>query len=238
MLVAISDATRMRFLELLPHYPSSRVRTIYPGSRFDGAADAASLPAGLSRFGFWLVVGTLEPRKNLRRLVRAYARLVHSNAGTPPLVIAGGEGWMEDDFDALLSDLGIGERVRRLGYVDDATLASLYANCLAFVYPSLVEGFGLPVLEAMTMGAAVITSNRSSLPEIVGDAGLTVPPEDEEALAGAMRTLADNPGTRERLRAAALRRAAGFSWAAAARSVLEVYQEVLARPPLQRELTL
>jgi glycosyltransferase involved in cell wall biosynthesis len=232
MLVAISEATRTRFLELFPHYPASRVRTIYPGSRFHLPAAIGRLPDGLIPSGFWLAVGTLEPRKNLRRLVRAFARLVQACPEMPPLVIAGGDGWLEEDFDALLAELGIAARVRRLGYVDDPTLAALYTGCLAFVYPSLVEGFGLPVLEAMSLGAAVITSDRSSLPEIVGAAGLLVNPEDERAIEAAMARLMTDASLRDRLRELGRHRAKGFSWSAAARAVLELYEEVRRRPPL------
>jgi glycosyltransferase involved in cell wall biosynthesis len=230
MLVAISEATRKRFLELFPHYPLSRVRTVYPASRFEAGRMADGVPNGLAPSGFWLTVGTLEPRKNLRRLARAYALLVHESRETLPLVIAGGSGWLEEGFADLLEELGIGGRVRMLGYVEDEVLAALYANCFAFVYPSMVEGFGLPVLEAMSLGAAVITSDRSSLPEVVGEAGLTVDPEDEQALAAAMRTLASGEEIRARLREAAQARARRFSWLSAAKTVLSLYEEALARP--------
>jgi glycosyltransferase involved in cell wall biosynthesis len=229
MLIAISDATRARFLELFPHYPPSRVRTVYPASRFAAGQPTAELPSPLAPHAYWLAVGTVEPRKNLRRLVQAYAALVREWPDTPPLVIAGGQGWLEQGFDRFVEELGIGDRVHRLGYVDDPILAALYANCFAFVYPSLVEGFGLPVLEAMTLGAATITSNCSSLPEIAGDAALTVDPEDEAALSAAMLTLKSGD-SRDTLRSRAQRRAARFSWRAAARAVSGIYEEVRLQP--------
>ncbi len=237
MMIAISEATRTRFLELFPHYPSSRVRTVYPASRFSVGQAVGMLPDGLEHDGFWLAVGTIEPRKNLRRLVRAYAVLVQEYPQTGPLVIAGGSGWLEDNFDAYIGELGIAARVRRLGYVSDEELAALYAGCHAFVYPSLVEGFGLPVLEAMSLGAAVITSNRSSMPEIAGDAALTVDPADDAEIASAMRQLANDHLLRARLRDDATARSRSFSWQSAAQQVLRVYHEVCSRQPLTSDIT-
>lgn len=224
LLLAISAHTRDRFLAHFPHYPADRVRVVPPASRFEAAPGAA--PAGLEPGGFWLSVGTLEPRKNLRRLLRAFARV----ATDRPLVMAGGRGWLEEGLESFVGELGLADRVRVLGYVDDATLAWLYANCFAFAYPSLVEGFGMPALEAMSLGAAVVTSNRSSLPEVTGDAALAVDPEDEEALAAALARLESEPALRDDLRARARERARRFSWDEAARRTLELYAEALARP--------
>jgi glycosyltransferase involved in cell wall biosynthesis len=234
MLIAISEATRSRFLELFPHYPASRVRTVYPASRFDADQPLSELPSDVRRREFWLAVGTLEPRKNLRRLARAYAALVREWPNTPPLVLAGGAGWLEDDFGRFLDELGISSRVKRLGYVEDSLLAALYANCYGFVYPSLAEGFGLPVLEAMGMGAAAITSNRSSLPEVADNAALTIDPEDEVALTGAMLTLADE-SVRQSLSNRAQAHARLFSWGKAAKETLAVYEDAISQPRLVDE---
>ena len=145
-------------------------------------------------------------------------------------MLAGGPGWLEDDLEAYVAALGLRDRVRVLGYVDDETLRWLYAGCCAFAYPSLVEGFGLPVLEAMSMGAAVVTSDRSSLPEVAGDAALVVDPTDEAALAAALQRLAAEPALRNQLRERGLSRARSFSWTAAARQTLELYRLALALP--------
>jgi glycosyltransferase involved in cell wall biosynthesis len=236
MLIAISEATRSRFLELFPHYPGSRVKTVYPASRFTPEQRPGRPPGGLKTDTFWLAVGTVEPRKNLRRLVRAYAALVREHPTTGPLVIAGGTGWLEEDFNAFVRDTGVSDRIQRLGYVSDEQLAALYAGCFAFVYPSLVEGFGMPVLEAMSLGAAVITSNRSSMPEIVSDTGFTVDPEDEAALAAAMSLLQTEAPLRARLRDAARLRATRFSWVDSAQMVLDTYKEVLNLPSLHTGL--
>lgn len=229
MLVAISEHSRSRFLHLFPHYPADCVRVVYPGSRFLGTRPESAPVNGLAPEGFWLSVGTLEPRKNLRHLLRAFARLRNETGESRPLVLAGGAGWKEEGLESFVSELGLRDAVRFLGYVDDPALRWLYGHCFAFVYPSLVEGFGLPVVEAMSLGAAVVTSNSSSLPEVVGPAALLVPPEDEAAIAAVMGRLSSDAALRDRLRSAARDRALRFSWDKAAREVLDVYGEVVAR---------
>jgi glycosyltransferase involved in cell wall biosynthesis len=160
--------------------------------------------------GFVLAVGTLEPRKNLPRLVRAYASLPGELQDRHPLVIVGKTGWQAGDTLASLSDLG--DRCHLLGYIPDERLARLYARCTVFCYPSLGEGFGLPVLEAMHAGAAVVTSNRSSLPEVGGDAVEYVDPFDEGSIAAGMERLLRDPERRAELSGRAARRARTFSW--------------------------
>jgi glycosyltransferase involved in cell wall biosynthesis len=233
LLLAISEHSRARFLAHFPHVPPDRVRVVHPSSRFEDGRPprAAAAPDGLEPGGFFLSVGTLEPRKNLRRLLAAFARVTAAGDTALPLVLAGGRGWLEDGLEAYVSSLGLDGRVRVLGYVDDETLRWLYASCFAFAYPSLVEGFGLPVLEAMSLGAAVVTSDRSSLPEVAGDAALAVDPTDEGALAAALRRLAVEPALRDALRERAGARARRFSWTGAARQTLALYAEALALPP-------
>lgn len=232
LLLAISSHSRARYLAHFPHVPADRVKVVHPASRFADARpprDEAA-PGGLEPGRFLLSVGTLEPRKNLRRLLAAYARLAAAGDVDVPLVMAGGRGWLEDGLESYVASLGIAGRVRVLGYVDDETLRWLYARCLAFAYPSLVEGFGLPVLEAMGHGAAVLTSDRSSLPEVAGDAALAVDPGDEQAIAAALRRLATEPGLRDALKTRALERSARFSWTQAARQTVDAYHEVRERP--------
>jgi len=234
-IVAISEYSRSHFLRTFPHYPKDRIDVVYPGSRFEARAGLPR-PARLSRLqpnSFWLSVATLEPRKNHRRLIEAYARVKAEAGATFPLVLAGGRGWLMEDFEKTLSGLQAGADVILTGYVSDSELQWLYENCFAFVYPSLFEGFGLPVLEAMSLGAAVIASNTSSLPEIVGSAGVLVNPCDVEEIVAAMRLLTASGDCRETFRELALPRARLFSWRSAARRVLELYDE-LARPAAPR----
>lgn len=170
------------------------------------AAEEAELPAP----GFVLAVGTLEPRKNLPRLVAAYTRLDPALQQAHPLVVVGALGWEAGEtLEALRS---LGERCTMLGYVSDAALAELYERCALFCYPSLGEGFGLPVLEAMSQGAAVLTSNVSSLPEIGGDAVEYVDPRSVADIAAGIGRLLSDPPRREELVRLGRQRAAGFSW--------------------------
>jgi glycosyltransferase involved in cell wall biosynthesis len=173
-------------------------------------------------------------------LLQAYARLKAQLGESFPLVLAGGKGWLMEDFESFMDRLGLREDVVVLGYVEETELQWLYQNCFAFLYPSLFEGFGLPVLEAMTLGAPVIASNTTSLPEIVGQAGLLVDPLAEESICNAMHRLATGQINREVLREQAMVRAREFSWRSTAERVREVYQHVIRQPrfgePQQRPL--
>jgi glycosyltransferase involved in cell wall biosynthesis len=228
-IVAISDYSRRHFLNVFPHYPSSRMAVVPLASRFAGQPVPAQPEAlGYLKPGqFWLNVATIEPRKNPRRLAQAYARLKAEVGATYPLVLAGGRGWLMEDFEDYLIELGIREDVHLLGYVDDSTVIWLLKNCFALVYPSLFEGFGLPVLEAMSQGAAVITSNTTSIPEVIGDAGLLIDPMDVESIYQAMRQLYQGEIDRSSLQTRGLERSKLFSWQSSARQVMSIYEQVM-----------
>jgi glycosyltransferase involved in cell wall biosynthesis len=231
-IIAISAYSRHHFLDVFPHYPEDRIGVIHPASRFDGPTEN-SKPASLASLQadqFWLNVGTLEPRKNHHHLLQAYARFKAEQGSAFPLVLTGSDGWLMGDFHRWLDDLGLQQDVITLGYVDDTILQWLYQHCFAFVYPSFFEGFGLPVLEAMSLGAAVIASNVTSLPEIVETNGILVDPHDVESICHGMRQLATDPLLRTDLRDRAQSQAAKFSWSSAARETLACYQEVLSAP--------
>ncbi|MGH9937663.1 MAG: glycosyltransferase family 4 protein, partial [Blastocatellia bacterium] len=176
---------------------------------------------------YLLYVGTIEPRKNLLTLLRAYDELLRTTPRRPQLVLCGGRGWLCDEVFKLVEDLRLQDQVRFTGYVEDADLPALYSAAEAFVYPSLYEGFGLPPLEAMACGAPVITSDVSSLPEVIGEAGLTHAPNDARALTAAMAKLLGDETTREYFRRAGLKQASNFSWERAARETQSVYDELL-----------
>ncbi len=170
-------------------------------------AEASTLPAP----GFVLAVGTLEPRKNLPRLVAAYKALDEELQRRHPLVVVGALGWETGEtLDSLRS---LGDRARMLGYVSDAALAELYRRCAVFCYPSLGEGFGLPVLEAMAAGAAVLTSNVSSLPEVGGEAVAYADPLRVQDIAAQLQSLLGDESRRAELAELAQARASEFSWA-------------------------
>ena len=232
LIIAISNYSRQHFLEVFPHYPAERVVVVYPASRFSAPSDLTRPPylPPLQPHSFWLHVGTLEPRKNHQRLLQAYARLKAHLGQSMPLVLVGGQGWLMDDLAQTLEDLGVQQDVIHLGYIDDTALQWLYQYCFAFVFPSLFEGFGLPVLEAMSLGAPVIASAVTSVPEITGAAGVLVDPQQEEAIYGAMLQLATDPQFCASLRHQARQQAAKFSWSATAQTVLNCYQEVLTHP--------
>jgi glycosyltransferase involved in cell wall biosynthesis len=230
-IIAISNYSRRHFLATFPHYSADKIQVVYPASRFTKIIKQER-PKRFAQFmpeQFWLNVGTLEPRKNQYRLLQAYAKLKAQQKQAMPLVLAGGEGWLMDDFKKKVVELGLQQDVHWVGYADDAELQWLYQNCFCLVYPSLFEGFGLPVLEAMTLGAPVITSNVSSIPEIVGSSGILIDPFKEDEIVHAMFELVTEKNKRNRLREQALKQANQFSWVTTAKSILEIYNQALAR---------
>lgn len=168
---------------------------------------------------YLLAVGTLEPRKNLLGLLAALAHAGEALHGMP-LVIAGQPGWGGEDLDAHVARLGLAGRVRCTGYVSADDLARLYAGAEAFAFPSRYEGFGIPPLEAMAAGCPVVASNAASLPEVVGEAGLLVPPDDVDALARALVQLVDDRALREALRTRGRAHVRRFTWRASAEVAL------------------
>lgn len=240
-IVTISDYSKSSFLKYFPYYPEERVSVIYLGNRptLKQINDSMLINKVTEKFGleptFWLGVGTIEPRKNYRLLLEAYAKLVSKYKETKPLYIAGGKGWMEGGIQQKVKDLGISDKVKFLGYVSDEELSVLYTKCYAFIYPSLYEGFGLPVLEAMSCGAPVITSNTSSLPEVVGDAGLTINPREINELIEAMNRLNQQSGLRTELKARSTIQANKFSWNTAASQLLNIYEKVLNTEPWHKQ---
>ena len=175
-----------------------------------------------------LSLGSIQPRKNLKRLVGAYARLHRERLGVklPILVLAGKKAWLYRETLRAIEQSGVGDQILLTDYVPETDLPALYSGALCFAYPSYFEGFGLPPLEAMKCGAPVIVGNRTSLPEVVGDAGLLVDPFDEVEIAAALAHLIDNPDLRDKLRVKGLERAAKFNWHDTARRTLKVYKQV------------
>jgi len=223
--LAVSQNTAQAVEEVFP-FARGKVRVVYPGATplAPAAARATLAPLGVDR-PYFLFVGTLEPRKNLRRLLGAYARLPVAVRDGHRLVIAGGSGWGGVDASQLAGELGIAGNVVITGYVDDAHLATLYAHARFLAMPSLYEGFGLPLVEAMSCGVPVLASNVSSLPEVAGDAGLLVDPLDEAAIAQGLQRLLTDDDLHQALAARAREAAARFSWAQAARETWQVFEE-------------
>jgi glycosyltransferase involved in cell wall biosynthesis len=173
-----------------------------------------------------LSVGAIQPRKNLSRLVAAYSRLRRATpeGNLPKLVLAGKCAWLYEETLRTIKELQVSDSVILTGYVPESDLPVLYSGALCFVYPSYFEGFGLPPLEAMKCGVPVIVGNRTSLPEVVGDAAILVDPFDADAIAGAMDKLISDSNLRAELAARGLARAKLFDWRETARQTLTVYQ--------------
>jgi glycosyltransferase involved in cell wall biosynthesis len=181
---------------------------------------------GLEAGRYVLTVGTIEPRKNHVALFRAYAALkARGKVSGAPLVVVGGKGWGWEPVLAEVDRLGLSDDVRFLGFADG--LPELYNGAAVTAYPSRAEGFGLPPLEAMACGCPVVASDATSLPEVVGDAGLLVPPDDVDALAGAIGRALAEPELRSRLSVAGRERAKGFSWRGHAEGVFAAYRRAV-----------
>ena len=229
--LADSKSTRRDLVELLG-VEETRVTVLYPGvePRFRPVNDAEELARVRETYRlpaqFVLGLGTLQPRKNFAVLVAAYAKAVRTSPAECrdlDLVIVGEKGWMFDDILSEASTTGVRERVHLVGFVADEHLPALYSLASVFAFPSLYEGFGLPVLEAMACGVPVIAANNSSLPEVAGEAAVLFDARDESALAQSLIRLQSDVGLRERLIAAGQLQAGGFSWRRAAGELLKLY---------------
>ncbi len=173
-----------------------------------------------------LSVATLEPRKNLIKLIEAYCLLPNSLKNQYKLVLVGGKGWNNEKLIKTIYDLNLKERVIMAGFVKDEDLAYIYNKASLFVYPSLYEGFGLPPLEALSCGVPVIVSNASSLPEVIGRAGILFDPSNEKELARAIEKILTRKDLQESLSLKGLKQAKRFSWARAAEDTLKLFWEV------------
>ncbi len=229
--IAISESTRCDAIKVL-NLPPETIEVIYPGVADEFFSTTPEMVAqvkgcyGLVR-PYVLYVGTIEPRKNVDALLDAYAALKPSTRAEFSLVIAGATGWATESTLGRLAVSSDG--VRHIGYVPECALPALTAGATAVVYPSLYEGFGLPVAQAMAAGVPVITSNVSSLPEIAGEAGLLVDPRSVAEIAAALERLLLSESLREKLSAIGLRKAHDYRWDRCARRSLAFFQRVFGR---------
>ena len=241
-IIAVSENTR-RDVTRLMGIPAEKMTVIHEGVNpaFTPIHDPAELARVRRQYKlperYILFLGTLEPRKNIELLLDAYQALLARDSGWPPLVIAGRKGWLFKPVFEKVAALGLTERVCFTDWVAEADAPALISGAEVFVYPSLYEGFGLPPLEAMACGTPVIASTASSLPEVVGEGGLLVDPHDPAGLTQALERLLGDADLRADLRARALARAKLFTWEAAARQTLAVYQQVLTAEPGRRART-
>lgn len=228
-IIAVSEFTRQDVLDWLqlpedrvvavPNAPSPRIR------RVTGAAlDAFRQRWQIDR-PYVLAVGTLEPRKNLTTLLRAFAAI--KDDLPHQLILVGPEGWLTGELKATLDELRLGDRIRLTGFVTDEELGGWYSAADLFAFPSHYEGFGLPVVEAQRCGAPVLSSNTSAFPGVVGEAGVMLPPTDQDAWAEMLRALLQDDARRNDLRARGLVNAERYSWEATARATLAIYREAV-----------
>ncbi len=234
--ITISDFARRTVVEAYGVSPD-RIQVIpaaaNPFFRVSNRARAVRRVEALTglREPFVLTVGDLQPRKNHIRLIAAFARFIAQNPHSRHhLVIAGKNTWFSDRIAEAIRNSGISHRIHRIGFVSDENLLELYNACDCFAFPSLYEGFGLPILEAMACGRAVVCSNRASIPEVAGEAGIPFNPADELAIAHALESVLLNPDRRARMERLGLHRAAQFTWRKAAEETLELYRQVSGQP--------
>ena len=228
VILADSCSTMEDLVELLG-VERERVTVVYAGveKRFRPQREEMVLAEVRQRYGisrpFVLGLGTLQPRKNFSRLIRAYALLRERHNVPHQLVIGGGRGWLYDEIDNTIRSLKLKGDVLLIGFVEDRDLPALYTAADVFAFPSLYEGFGLPVLESMGCGTPVVTSCVASLPEVAGNAALLIQPEDEEALADTLWRLISDQELRQTLRQRGFQQVKRFTWERAASKLLQVY---------------
>jgi len=232
LVIAVSESTKADLIQQYAIPAEKIVVTPEAASEiFRPVSDPALVQSTLRRYHiegpYLLGVGNLQPRKNLKRLIAAYAQLRRETAWPHRLVLVGQKAWRNQTILEVIERAGLHRQVILTGYVTDEELPVLYSAADLFIYPSLYEGFGLPVLEAMACGTPVICANTSSLPEVAGEAAMLVDPLKVEELTQAMRLLLGDPARREALRQQGLARSRAFSWLETARLTRAAYDQAL-----------
>jgi glycosyltransferase involved in cell wall biosynthesis len=230
-ILADSYATKSDLVSMLD-VPAAKITVVHLAA--DSAfqpLDEAQVTQVVERYGlepgYLLCVGTLEPRKNLPGLLQAYRLLLDTQVTIAPLVLVGGKGWLYDEIFERVEALHLADQVRFLQNVTDTDLPALYNGADLLTTPSFYEGFGLPALEAMACGTPVVVANRSSLPEVVGEAGLLVDPDDVDDIAQALARVLTDEALQAQMRELGIAQAARFTWERAAQETLTVYRNVL-----------
>ncbi|MBU4420989.1 MAG: glycosyltransferase family 4 protein [Proteobacteria bacterium] len=234
LIIADSENTK-KDVEKILNIPNEKIKVIYLGVDpiFRPINDKDVLDPIRRKYNiyekFILYVGAIQPRKNIATLIRAYSMLCKEQNFEHKLVIAGGVGWKNKNIRPLIEELKLKDKIIFTGYISEHDLPAIYNLSDAFVFPSLYEGFGLPVLEAMACGVTVVTSNVSSLPEVAGDAALLINPHSIEDLADGIRRILHDEGLRKKNIAKGLEQAKLFTWEKCARETLDVFSQALSQ---------
>ncbi len=228
-IIAVSQATKSDLVEKVGIEPSKveviyEAASLYPGESGIGVNFLKKV--GITAQRYFLFVGTIQPRKNLERVIEAYNVKFGKAEDAPRLVLAGSRGWLSEPIYNLVKVHNLCDKVLFVGRVEDKDLPVLYKNALGLVFPSLFEGFGLPILEAFGYGTPVITSNVSSMPEVAGDAAILVNPNSEEEIAEAMKILSDDKKLRQDLIQKGKKQLQKFSWERCAKETLKLLEGV------------
>lgn len=231
-IIAVSESTKHDLINLLK-VPREKIKVIHEGvaSGFYQITDQKMLLDKTAQYlspdqKFILSVGTLEPRKNLPVVVKAFALLPNEIRNQYKVVFVGGKGWQNEELNQTINDLNLKNKVIFTGFIPDDDLSYIYNRASIFVYPSKAEGFGLPVLEAMACGVPVITSDNSSLPEVTGNAGILIDPKNEKEIAQSIKTILLKPKLAQKMSLAGIKQAKKFSWMTAAKQTLKVFEEM------------
>lgn len=228
--IIIPSESTKQDLQKIFRVPANKIKVIYEGVRTEEPSEETK-SLSLEKFAlqekkYFLFLGTIEPRKNLIALIAAYEILIQKNPDAPMFILVGGKGWKNDDIFEAIEKRGLENKIKYLGYVSNKEKFVLMKSALVFVYPSLYEGFGLPILEAMSLGTPVITSRISSIPEIAGDASLLIDPNNDGEIANALKKLWKDDNLRAELIAKGKNQSAKFSWTKTAEQTLQIYREV------------
>ena len=225
-IVAVSRSIAAEVCELYP-FAADKVIAVPSAASLTPLTtiELSDIEPRLASGRFLLFVGTVEPRKNVLRLLSAHERCYATHG--IPLALAGGEGWHDDSIQSAIREAEVEGRVIRVGRVSDTRLVALYAHAICLVFPSLYEGFGLPLLEAMSTGTPVITSNRGACAEVAADGGLLVDPTSVEEIAAAMDAMMSDPALRDRLAERAIAVAKCYDWEQTATAMLDVFAQLL-----------
>lgn len=232
-IATVSKFSKKEIIEYL-NISESKVKVIYSGvdhERYHPNYPEKEIREVKEKFkiydDYYLYLGTLEPRKNIEEIVEAYGRLVYKEKDCPKLVLAGRKGWLFESIFDKVKQLDIEENVIFTGYIDDDEKVRLICGAIAFIFPSLYEGFGTPPLEAMACGVPVIVSNRASLPEVVGNGGIQVPIGEVKRLSKAMYDLVYDKTIRMNMKQRGLNQANKFSWQRTVSLLMGIYQEIV-----------